>query len=69
MKNRHIRYNETLEYLYQQEKKGKVFIICPEEPVEIGRIEKDKEKLKELYQQGYDTAGKRYEELKGFLGI
>lgn len=69
MKNRHIRYNETLEYLYQEEEKGNVFIICPKEPVEIGRIEKDKEKLKELYQHGYNTAGKQYEELKKFLGI
>ena len=43
MKNRHIRYNETLKYLYEQEKEGKVFILCPKEPVEIGRVEKDKE--------------------------
>lgn len=69
MKNRHIRYNETLEYLYQEEEKGNVFIICPKELVEIGRIEKNKEKLKELYQHGYNTAGKQYEELKKFLGI
>ena len=69
MKNRHIRYNETLKYLYEQEKEGKVFILCPKEPVEIGRVEKDKEKLEKLYKQGYDTAREQYQELRSFLGL
>lgn len=69
MKNRHIRYNETLKYLYEQEKQGKVFILCPKEPVEIGRVEKDKEKLEKLYTQGYDTAREQYQELRAFLGL
>lgn len=69
MKNRHIRYNETLEYLYEQEKQGKVFLICPKEPVEIGRVEKDKEKLEKLYEQGYHTAREQYQKLRTFLGI
>ena len=69
MKNRHIRYNKTLKYLYEQEKQGKVFILCPKEPVEIGRVEKDKEKLEKLYTQGYDTAREQYQELRAFLGL
>ena len=68
MKDRHIRYNETLDYLYQEEEKGNVFIICPEKPVEIGRVEKDREKLEALYQEGYRTAEKEYEKLQEFLG-
>ena len=68
MKDRHIRYNETLDYLIREEKAGRVFVICPEKPVEIGRIEKDREKLEALYQEGYHTAEKEYEKLKEFLG-
>ena len=68
MKDRHIRYNETLDYLIREEKAGRVFVICPEKPVEIGRIEKDREKLEALYQEGYHTAEKEFEKLKEFLG-
>lgn len=67
MKNRHIHYNETLDYLEKEEQKGTVFIIRPEEPLEIQRIEKDREKLEKLYQHGYKTAEKYFVPLKEFL--
>ena len=54
--------------MIREEKEGRVFIICPEKPVEIGRIEKNREKLEALYQGGYHTAEKEYEKLKEFLG-
>ena len=69
METRHVRYNETIDFLEEQEKEGKVFILCPKEPVEIGRVEKDKEKLEKLYKQGYDTAREQYQELRSFLGL
>ena len=68
MENRHIRYNETLDYIEQEEKEGRIFVIRPSKTVEVGRIEKDKEKLMELYNQGYEDAKKSYEDLKSFLG-
>ena len=69
MQNRHLQYNETLDYLYEEEKKGNVLIICPDKPVEIGRIEKNREKLEQLYEEGYKTAEKQYSQLKQFLGL
>lgn len=69
MQTRHILYNQTLDYLYQEEKKGNVLILAPEHPVEIGRIEKDKEKLEKLYQEGYRTAEANDRKLREFLGI
>ena len=69
MRDRHLYYNETLEYLWEQEKKGTVLVICPDKPVEIGRIEKDKEKLEKLYQEGYHTAEQQYEQLREFLNL
>lgn len=67
MKNRHIAYNETLEYLEEQEKYGKVFVIRPKTKSPVGRIEKDKEKLTALYEQGYREAEEKYEALLAYL--
>lgn len=67
MNERHINYNRTLEYIENQEKKGNVFVIRPEKPVKVGRVEKDKEKLTELYNIGYEDAVKNYEKLKEFM--
>lgn len=67
LENRHEQYNSSLKEAYNGEKNGRVFIIQPDRPVEIGRIEKDRNKLQELYQQGYDTAKKLFPDLKKFL--
>ncbi|MBO5093137.1 MAG: patatin family protein [Lachnospiraceae bacterium] len=67
MKNRHISYNKTLDYLEEQEKQGKVFVIRPQKESGIGRIEKDKEKLKALYEQGYREAQEQYEAMLAYL--
>ena len=48
MKNRHISYNETLDYLKEQEDCGRAFVIRPKTKSSVGRIEKNKEKLTAL---------------------
>lgn len=67
MKNRHIAYNETLDFIEEQVKAGNVFLIQPKTKSNVGRIEKDKEKLKDLYEEGYRDASLCYEELIKFL--
>lgn len=67
MENRHLEYNETLDYLYQQEKEGNVFLLQPPVPVKIGRLEKNREKLLALYEQGYETAKRSEEDLLNYL--
>ena len=37
-------------------KKGHIFVIRPKEDCGVGRIEKNKDKLRALYQMGYDDA-------------
>ena len=49
MNTRFSRYNEILEYIYELERQGKVFIIQPETPLNLGRIEKNREKLTNVY--------------------
>ena len=66
IKNRHIMYNEQLDYVYSL-KKDKCLIIQPKKRVEVKRLEKDKAKLEELYNQGYNDAKEKIEEIKKFL--
>ncbi|WP_339062156.1 patatin family protein [Tepidibacillus marianensis] len=67
MENRHQIYNETLELVDQLAKEEKAFILRPLKPVQVGRMEKDKRKLENLYIQGYKDAQDRYEQLVEWL--
>ena len=67
MQDRHIRYNEQLALVDEMEKEGKAFVIRPDLPVNISRIEKDKKKLKALYDQGYADAKRLYPALLAYL--
>ena len=67
MEERHTSYNDTLTKIEELESAGKIFVFRPKEPVKVGRIEKDKEVLKALYQQGYDDAKELYEKLMKYL--
>lgn len=67
MKNRHVSYNETMEYLKRLEESGKVFIIRPKNPSDVGRLEKDAKKLQALYEEGYEDAKACHEDLIKFL--
>ena len=65
--NRHIEYNNTLDYIMQEEKNGRVLAIRPYEALPIGRVEKDPEKLKVVYELGRKVATDRLSEIKEFL--
>lgn len=65
--NRHTRYNETLQFLDEEEQAGRAFVIRAKKPSDVGRIEKDREKLEALYQIGYDDAKECYGRLMEFL--
>lgn len=69
MERRHIVYNKTLDFLEEHEKKGHIFVIRPKEDCGVGRIEKDKDKLRTLYQMGYDDAKASFEDLKKYLKL
>lgn len=67
VENRHIIYNETLDYIWQQEKEGKVLVLCPEIKLPINRIEKDPQVLKQVYQMGRKTAEQQLSQILAFL--
>ncbi len=67
MRDRHISYNKTLDYLEEQEKCGRAFVIRPKTASGIKRIEKDREKLIALYDQGYRDAQALYGTMLAYL--
>lgn len=67
IKDRHIMYNSTIEYIESKEKSGEVLVIRPPEKLPVGRTEKNPDKLKEAYEIGRKEAEKRFDEIKAFL--
>lgn len=53
---RNSKYNRTLDLIDKLEAEGKVIVISPEKPVEVGRMETDTTKLSALYEEGYRIA-------------
>lgn len=53
---RNIRYNQTMDLIEKLEAEGRITVIRPIRPIEVGRIEKDTTKLAALYQEGYEVA-------------
>ena len=44
MERRHIQYNESLQYIAQEEAAGRIFVLRPQAALPVGRIEKDPKK-------------------------
>jgi predicted patatin/cPLA2 family phospholipase len=65
--DRHEMYNKQREYVFEKEKSGEAFIICPEEKLPIGRIEHDEAVLRKVYEIGKKTAEKNLDRLIAYL--
>lgn len=67
MANRHILYNEQIKYTEKCEKEGTAFIIRPKEKLPIGRLEKNPETLKAVYDLGRAEALENLSQIKEYL--
>ncbi|MDD6811912.1 MAG: patatin family protein [Lachnospiraceae bacterium] len=67
MRERHLHYNNTVQFIEEQRQQGKVFVIRPKHVSNVGRVEKDKAKLDALYEEGYRDAESCYMELLEYL--
>lgn len=67
MAERHNQYNKCVEELLEYEKKGLAYVIRPENPLNISRLERNPEKLQAVYEMGQKTAKAQLEALKAFL--
>ena len=67
LKERHLKYNEQLDYCKELEENGKAIIIRPTISMNIGRFERDKNKLKAIYQNGYDLIMNDKEKILSYI--
>ena len=56
IRGRNAMYNKQMELVEAMESEGRIGVLRPERPVEVGRIERDTDKLLALYREGYDLA-------------
>lgn len=64
---RHLIYNESLEIIDDLEKKSRAIVVAPSKTINIDRIEKDPEKLAQLYEMGYNDATLKVDQIKKIL--
>lgn len=67
MANRHVGYNDTLEYIRSKEEAGELLVIRPEEPLNIKKVEKNPEELRRVYELGRAAGQRRLAEIREFL--
>ncbi len=65
--NRPRVYNAQMRELDKLEEEGKVFVIRPQSPITISRVEKDTEKLKALYEDGRRVGKEMLESMNAYL--
>ena len=68
MRTRAERYNACREELFRLEKEGKVLLIAPESTQGFSRVERDLDKIRALWKDGYDQGLARSEEIRAFWG-
>jgi predicted patatin/cPLA2 family phospholipase len=56
LKQRHTVYNEALALTGRLEREGKAVVIRPEQPLDVGRLERRRPRLEALYREGYRAA-------------
>ncbi len=69
IENRYKNYNDTVEHIIDMENKKEIFVIRPSRTVDIKRVERDENKLQEMYDLGVSDAIASMETLKQYLSI
>lgn len=63
------KYNNTYQKIAELEKQERVMVFQPQTQVNVTRLERNQNKLKELYQFGMQDARQRLEELRQYLAV
>jgi len=67
IKNRHIMYNRTTEYIFKREGEGDAFVIAPPQALNISHVCHDQDELQRVYEIGRKTMEEHMEALKKFM--
>lgn len=65
--DRYKKYNDTVEKIIDMENKKEIFVIRPSKLVEIKRIEKDENKLQEMYELGVEDCKNILKDLQEYI--
>ena len=67
LKHRPALYNQQLQVVREQERKGNAFVFRPLKPLDVSRTTHDYKEMNRVYQQGREEALARLDDLKRFL--
>ncbi len=67
MEHRHEIYNETLKYIRKKEEEGSLYVIRPPKKIDVGKVERDRQKLLVAYKLGRETMKKQMWKLQQWL--
>ncbi|MDU1229346.1 MULTISPECIES: patatin family protein [Clostridium] len=67
LNNRYSEYNSQIKFCEELEKNGDAIIIRPTVKMDVSRFERDKNKLKEIYNNGYNLIINDKEKIRSFL--
>ena len=65
--NRYKIYNRQLEAVWDAQGRGDAFVIAPDHPLHCPTLERNTDKLEQIYQTGYRNAMEQMDALKAFL--
>ena len=69
LSERNAVYNRTMDLIESLEEQGRITVIRPLKPVEVGRMEKDTAKLTALYEEGYTIGNKLVKDVSTSLDM
>lgn len=67
VRDRYRMYNAEVSKIAALEKNGDAFVIRPEKALGLSRFEKDVDRLRGAYDEGYSAAAKRYGAMQSYL--
>jgi predicted patatin/cPLA2 family phospholipase len=67
LKERYLRYNETMDHIEELESRGEIFVIRPGGDLPAGRVERDTAKIYLTYDLGYAAADACFEKLLKYI--
>lgn len=65
--NRYKNYNDMVEMIIEKEKNQEIFVFRPSKKIDIKRIERNPDKLQEMYDLGIEDGNRLIEKLKQYL--
>ena len=68
IENRHIMYNRETALVEKLENSGDIIAVRPSRYVNIGRMEKNIDRIEEMYQLGRNDAEEKLKKIIEFLG-